>query len=153
MNKNGSGKPGGIHSPVSPEKEETLDFAALIDLYPPRAEPETPAAKKKGPLVYSVNLEAGMPTVEEALCRMRAGLQEARMKHCRVVRFIHGYGSTGKGGAIRAAVRNELKNAIPGEEFDSFHEPARRLLEQYPELKKDPDFNRCNHGVTLKVLR
>ena len=49
-----------------------------------------------------------MPLVEEALGRMRIGLQEMRVSRAKAVKLIHGYGSTGRGGKIRDAVRDEL---------------------------------------------
>lgn len=49
-----------------------------------------------------INLEAGMPTVELARSRLNQGLQSARMRGEKAVKIIHGYGSTGRGGKIKA---------------------------------------------------
>lgn len=143
-------------APVRPRipepEEETLSFADLLDHYmniPASAAPQT---RKKVGLVRTVNLEQGMPTVEEALQRMRLELGTSRTLGYKIVRLIHGYGSSGRGGAIREAVRKNVSNAIPGEEFDAFHPAARQLLDRYPALKQDPDFGRCNQGITLVIL-
>ena len=138
--------------PDPEEEEETLSFADLLDRYmniPASAAPQT---RKKVGLVRTVNLEQGMPTVEEALQRMRLELGTSRTLGYKIVRLIHGYGSSGRGGAIREAVRKNVSNAIPGEEFDAFHPAARQLLDRYPALKQDPDFGRCNQGITLVIL-
>lgn len=136
-----------------PAEEDAIDFAQLLDLYPAELKDDLPSSGKKGSLIVDIDLERGMPTVEEALSRMRTEMQSARMKGCRIARLIHGYGSTGRGGAIRAAVRKAQKNAIPGEEFDIFHAPARDLLNRFPALRKDRDLGSCNQGITLVVLR
>lgn len=135
------------------EPEEELDFASALERYlTPPPEQARPRPRKKEALICDVNLEDGMPLVEDALGRMRMEMDAARRKGYRVVRIIHGYGSSGKGGAIGKAVRKSLPNAIPGEEFDSFHDSSRRLLSRFPELKKDRDYAKGNPGITLVIL-
>lgn len=108
-----------------------------------------------------VNLEAGMPTVTTAMSLLSQSLRTAKAGGSHLVKLIHGYGSSGKGGAIRSAVRRELaqrKRAgqivayIPGEDLSPFHEDARKALSLYPELAKDRDYSRQNHGITIVVL-
>lgn len=108
-----------------------------------------------------VNLEAGMPTVATAKNILSQSLRSAGAGGNHLVKLIHGYGSSGKGGAIRSAVRRELserkrlgqiKAYIPGEEFSPFNEDARNALSRYPELAKDRDYSRQNHGITIVVL-
>lgn len=108
-----------------------------------------------------VNLERGMPTVEAAMIQLRQSLLTARARRVMVVKLIHGYGSTGRGGAIRGAVRRELASRkqsgqlaefVPGEEFSPFYPGARRAVELCPELRKDEDYSRTNQGITIVVL-
>ena len=141
-----------VYIPEPEEKEDTLSFTDMLDRY--MKLPTVPAqqTRKKVGLVRTVNLEQGMPTVEEALQRMRLELSTSKSLGYRIVRLIHGYGSSGRGGAIRDAVRKNVTSAIPGEEFDAFHPATRQLLDRYPSLKQDPDFGRCNQGVTLVIL-
>jgi hypothetical protein len=47
-----------------------------------------------------VNLEKGMPLVEQALARLATELEQARLERCRLLTLIHGYGSSGRGGKI-----------------------------------------------------
>lgn len=102
-----------------------------------------------------------MPTVATAKGLLSQSLRTARANGTHLVKLIHGYGSTGKGGAIRAAVRRELEERkrqgqvrlyIPGEEFSPFYEDARQAVCKYPELAKDRDYTRLNHGITIVVL-
>ena len=151
----------------SPE-EEAREFLEYLEKYGSRAAKEedapAPAPKRKGSAsapVCALNLEEGMPTVEEAVGRMRMGLQEMRIRRVRIVKLIHGYGSTGRGGKIRAGVRNELagmkrkkliREFIPGEDFGPLDALSRKLVEQERSAARDPDYGRMNHGITLVVL-
>ena len=69
--------------------------------------------------------------------------------------------STGKGGAIRTAVRRDLEERrrqgqirlfVPGDEFSPFYEDARQAVYLFPELAKDRDYARTNQGITIVVL-
>ena len=113
------------------------------------------------PTMTVVNLEAGMPTVMTAKSLLSQALRTAHANRTHLLKLIHGYGSSGKGGAIRSAVRRELverKRAgqivafIPGEDFSPFNEDARMALSRYPELSKDRDYSRQNHGITIVVV-
>ena len=108
-----------------------------------------------------VNLESGMPTVEGAMIQLRQTLLTPKSRRVNVVKLIHGYGSSGKGGAIRGAVRRELERRlqegsirgyIPGEDFSPFDETSRRAIAQCPQLGKDRDYARTNHGITIVLL-
>jgi hypothetical protein len=102
-----------------------------------------------------------MPPVEEAIGRLRTGLQEMKVSRVKVVKLIHGYGSTGRGGRIRSAVRNELaemkrrglvREFIHGEDFGPTDAASRRLAEQEKRITRDPDYGSMNHGITMVVL-
>lgn len=103
-------------------------------------------------------IKQDMPLVEEALERMNIGLQEMRAGRVRAVKVIHGYGSTGRGGAIRPAVRKELaalerrkfiRGYIPGENFGPMDAASRKLAEQEKGITRDPDYGRMNEGITI----
>ncbi len=55
-----------------------------------------------------LNLELGRPTADEALRRLEAELEAARHMNTPLLKLIHGYGSSGKGGRIRTASRKYL---------------------------------------------
>ena len=109
----------------------------------------------------TVNLKSGRPLVEPALGHLQAAIDEARAREVQVLTIIHGYGSSGEGGAIRRecrkvldymASRGEVRTVIAGEDFHRRHGPARDLLRKFPELGGNGNLNRRNRGVTLVVL-
>ena len=108
-----------------------------------------------------VNLEQGLPTVEQALGRLQQAITAARQEQIRVLTFIHGYGSSGKGGVIRRECRKnldylyskgEVTGVIPGEDFNRRHGTVKHLLNRFPELSRHPHLNHHNKGITLVVL-
>ena len=108
-----------------------------------------------------VNLEMGRPLVESALRKLQTELQEGRLKNMRVLTVIHGYGSSGKGGAIGAECRKvlaylkgkgEIATFIPGEEFKRRSGPTQDLLRRFPQMDSNVNLNRGNRGITLVVL-
>lgn len=108
-----------------------------------------------------VNLEKGMPLVEQAIKRLEMEMQASLLQGIRVLSLIHGYGSSGRGGAIREAVRARLafleqqqvvESVIPGEEFEGRSSRGRQLLRRYPFLRRHHDLNRANPGMTLVLL-
>ncbi len=111
--------------------------------------------------MIEVNLKEGMPTVAEALSRLRHGLALARQQGQSTIKLIHGYGSTGTGGEIRVAVqarlmemasRGEIKACIFGENWSKSDAQTWELLRSNPELKSDPHLGRKNLGITIVVL-
>ena len=151
--------------PVRSPEEEVREFLKYLERYDMPVEKEEPtyAAKKKptGSVIPRLNLEEGMPIVSEALDRMHMDLQEMRHSQVKVVKLIHGYGSTGRGGKICIGVRAELavmkrrgqiKDFIPGEDFGPMDMASRNLVERDRSTCKDPDYGRINHGITIVIL-
>lgn len=108
-----------------------------------------------------VNLEAGHPTVEQARKRFSEQIQFANRAGVIVLKLIHGYGSTGNGGAIRIGIRRSLQHrrrdgsvraVVHGENWSIFSEDSRHMMEACPELKADRDLDRSNPGVTFVLL-
>ena len=112
--------------------------------------------------IRQINLEDGMPTVQQALARLQLEVRLARRQGVWVLKIIHGFGSTGNGGKIRVAVRRELpvlqrrgqiRFFVPGEKLTIFEEDTRRLLQICPAFRKDHDIDRHNNGITVVVLK
>lgn len=108
-----------------------------------------------------VLIKEGMPTVDTAQKRLQEEIVIARRQGVKALKIIHGYGSSGEGGALRAALRRTLsqrkregriKAFVAGEKFTIFEEEARTLLDGCPELSRDSDLNRSNAGITLVLL-
>jgi DNA-nicking Smr family endonuclease len=109
----------------------------------------------------TINLEDGMPTVEQARARLASELRAARQRGVVILKLIHGYGSTGVGGDLRIAIqstlrlmadRSEIRACIFGENWRKSDEQTWALLKQLPELKADRDLGRGNRGITLVLL-
>ena len=116
---------------------------------------------RKPILIRTVNIEDGMPTVEEARQRLERELSAARATKVTALKVIHGYGSSGVGGALRVAIQKrlfelkhsgELREVIYGEDWRIGNEAAWRWLERYPEWKKDSDVGRGNRGISIVIL-
>lgn len=108
-----------------------------------------------------LNLKQDMPTANEAIKRVTYHIRNGRSQGCTAIKFIHGYGSTGKGGRIRTEVRRYLDNekyqrrvklVITGEEFSIFDEDTRAAFMVCDDLRRDSDLERHNNGVTIVVL-
>lgn len=108
-----------------------------------------------------INLKSGFPTVDEARRRLLAEMDRARQDGVRVLKIIHGWGSSGEGGklgpAIRRSLRLRLKEGqavlvVPGERFSSDTNEGRDLLQKHPSLRRDPDCHRANPGITIVAL-
>ncbi len=112
-------------------------------------------------MIHEINLEIGSPDVNSALKQLEFFIASTRVSKGRVIKVIHGYGSTGRGGKIRSAVRRMLKEYkstdrltlfIKGEDFSIFDPSTRYLTEKFPETSSDPDLNRSNPGITYILL-
>jgi len=108
-----------------------------------------------------VNLEEGMPTVAEARLRMEYEINNARKAGYRAVKLVHGYGSSGAGGALRNELQRDLRQAalngnirafIAGEDWRVSNEITWELLKQCPEWKQDSDLGRGNQGISIVVF-
>jgi hypothetical protein len=111
--------------------------------------------------VPTINVKVGMPTVAAALQHLQNGLQTQRMVGARVVRVVHGWGSTGHGGAIGQAVRRELaalrergsvRSFVAGEDYSELDEAGRGLLERHTALRSTLGADRLNRGITIVEL-
>ena len=109
-----------------------------------------------------INLEDDMPTVKEAVGRLQLEIKLAKSQGVSVLKVIHGFGSTGRGGKIRPAVHRELEKCrskgsieayIPGEKLSIFDENTRWAIHCCPAFRKDRDIDRWNSGITVIVLQ
>jgi hypothetical protein len=99
---------------------------------------------RKPAIIKVVNLEDGMPKVEQARLRMQHDLAVARSQGVVALKLIHGYGSSGTGGALRNELQKDLRRAgtegkitcfIPGEEWTISDEATWSLLKKFPRME------------------
>ncbi|MFO1499107.1 MAG: hypothetical protein U1G07_12055 [Verrucomicrobiota bacterium] len=109
----------------------------------------------------TINLELGKPTLDDARRRLLAEMESARQAGVRLLKIVHGYGSTGSGGTLGVGIRKSLRlriregkasSIIIGERFSSDVVETRELLHRHPSVRRDRDFNRANPGITIVEL-
>lgn len=119
------------------------------------------AKRPCGKLHKTVNLEQGMPFVEQALKRLQAEIDDARQQSIAILTIIHGYGSSGKGGAIKIECRKLLEYLVsskvinmylPGEIFNKREKVVKTAVQRYPALTGNKNYNRNNPGITVVIL-
>ncbi len=112
--------------------------------------------------IRTFNVEAGLPTLDDARRLVIAQIKQAKRDGARVLKVIHGYGSSGKGGALCVGLRKSfglrkmegvIKHFIEGEDFSIFNPTTLDLLEAVPEVRGDPDLGTTNEGVTILWLK
>ncbi|MGA7217557.1 MAG: hypothetical protein WBX38_04550 [Candidatus Sulfotelmatobacter sp.] len=117
--------------------------------------------RSEGHATKTVNLKSDMLSVPEALQRLDRELAVARQEKAKLLKLVHGYGSTGAGGDIRIAVQKRLvemiqggriRGCIFGETWAKSDEVSWKLLQAHTELKSDSDLGRRNQGITIVVI-
>ena len=117
--------------------------------------------KNSGGKIITVNIESGMPDVAQALNKLDIRLAEARQQGVSLVRVIHGWGSTGTGGRIKASLashlaglksRRAIRGFVRGEQFAISTRPGADLIARYPVLKESMHTDRKNRGITFVEL-
>lgn len=111
------------------------------------------------PLLRHLDLH-GCKTGREAVRVLTSEISLCKKSGCQILKVIHGYGSTGRGGALYQAVREYLATTsttttafIPGEQWNVANELALAAIDQHPSLRYEPDLNRENLGITLILIR
>jgi hypothetical protein len=111
--------------------------------------------------IRTYNVEVGLPTLDEARRLVAEEIKRAKRERVKVLKVIHGYGSGGKGGALCVGLRKSfrlrkkegvIRDFVAGEDFSIFNRTVLALLEAVPEMRRDPDLNATNEGVTVVWL-
>ncbi|MCF7859105.1 MAG: hypothetical protein K9N07_07265 [Candidatus Cloacimonetes bacterium] len=116
----------------------------------------------KGEKFRTVDIKSDQPDIETARSRLSAVLFKAKADRVKVLKIIHGYGSSGKGGDICYMVREYLEAQkysqvfqyyVKGEEFSSGYQEGLLIAGDFPKLRSDSDWGNRNKGITLVVMR
>jgi hypothetical protein len=111
--------------------------------------------------IRTIIVKQGMPSVEQARARLQTELRSARQSGIKVLKLVHGYGSSGVGGDLRISLqstlrqmaqKHEIGDCIYGENWRTSDERSWELLKRMPELKNDSDLGKGNKGMTLVIL-
>ncbi len=109
----------------------------------------------------TLQIKSGQPTLDEARRRLLDEMDAARRDGVRLLRVVHGWGSGGEGGVLAVGIRRSLRlrvkegraaSIVPGERFSSDTQEGREFAQRHPEVRRDPDFNRANPGITVVEL-
>lgn len=109
--------------------------------------------------VKEVNLERGKPTVDVAMRKLVDELTAAKRLGYRSVIVVHGYGSSGVGGAIKVALKGKLREGslrgivrdfIGGEDWIN---SKRKFIEICPQLKNYNKYVEGNRGLSVILLK
>lgn len=108
-----------------------------------------------------VNLKEYLLSVEDAVALVDFEIDQAKSCGLRAVKFIHGYGSHGKGGVIAKQLHihfaqlkrsKKIKDFVLGANFNLNHKPTLELLYYCPDCAQDSDLNCVNPGMTIVVI-
>lgn len=111
--------------------------------------------------LFTVNIKADKPSVEIARKRLNDAIETARRRGVRAMKVIHGYGSTGTGGAIKTALLASLRKRkkegkvvayIAGDKWHIFDRATQELIDVVPSLERDRDLIAGNEGITIILL-
>jgi hypothetical protein len=111
--------------------------------------------------IKTINLKEGLLFVDEALATLSLELELARSQGDKILRVIHGYGSSGTGGRIKEAVIRELASLsraggvhayVAGDRYSEHTRPGRDLLDRFPDLRSTLASDRHNPGITFVQL-
>ena len=109
-----------------------------------------------------INIEQGHPTVQQAMVKLQNGIYRARASGQPFAKIVHGYGSSGTGGAIEQAIGLELRKYIargmiksycPGEDFGPFSSAGRDMNAKHPAASRDRDWGLHNDGITVVMFK
>lgn len=109
-----------------------------------------------------INLKQYSPTVEQALAMLMIELEVIKKEGVKLLKVIHGYGSSGTGGAICVAVRNlcrnlkkqkQIKDYFTGGDFTISNATCFAALVKVKDfVDSDHDLNSANPGITFIEL-
>lgn len=112
-------------------------------------------------MLLVVNIKENSPTVEEAMAKFDLELESAKLQNAKVLKVIHGYGSSGVGGAILRKLKQtlpllkrtkQIKDYFSGATFNLVNQTVFALAKKVPDLLYDEDFSTQNIGVTFIIL-
>ena len=109
-----------------------------------------------------INIEQGHPTVQQAMVKLQNGIYRARASGQPFAKIVHGYGSSGTGGAIKQSIglelrkyvaRGMIKSYCPGEDFGPFSSAGRDMSAKHPVVSRDRDWGLHNDGITVVMFK
>ena len=112
-------------------------------------------------MIKTVNLK-DVANAEASVAIVDMEIEQAKQDGVSVLKFVHGYGSHGKGGVILKATRDELlllkrrgkiKNFFNGDKWNIFESDVVRILNKDKTIVGDEDLNKNNPGITIVEIK
>jgi hypothetical protein len=113
--------------------------------------------------VKSINVESGLYTCDEALGLIEQEINVLSLDKCaKVLKVVHGYGSSGSGGAIKKALptllnrlvkQNKILDYVHNNNFGVLSPKYKHYTKLYPSLILDSDLQNLNAGITIIFLK
>ncbi len=113
-------------------------------------------------LVKELNIKQDMPPCDVAVAKMELEIEALSKSEYGVIKVIHGYGSHGTGGMIRAECRlrlaqlkkqNKILDFVEGERWGKWAIENFNVVQSYPSLILESDMQTYNSGVTIVFLK
>lgn len=111
-------------------------------------------------MLKEVNLKE-VANVNASISILQMEVENSRREGVSVLKFIHGYGSGGRGGEILKELRKELlllrkrgkiKDFFNGDKWNLFERVVVDALNRDKEIVGDNDLNTNNPGITIVIL-
>ena len=109
-----------------------------------------------------INIKSEHPPVDVAITHVLDEINKMQFSGQKLLKIIHGYGSSGKGGIIKKELKKELQNLkihrkirdyIIGEQLTTLTIESKKFDPIITdELMSDFDFMNINPGITIIVL-
>ena len=105
-----------------------------------------------------VNLKEIVLSAEDVEAHISIILENAKPRGVTAIKFIHGYGSHGRGGVILVELRKllpklqrqkQITTFLLGHEWDISNEKCQKFLFMHPDCAQDEDLNKSNPGITI----
>ncbi len=110
--------------------------------------------------MITIDIKSDKPIVSTANLRLLNSIKQYKSE--KVIKIIHGYGSSGVGGKIKHMVhetlntlkdQHQIMDYIPGEALVSFMGYADLIQKYKPLIQQDSDFKKGNDGITYVFIK
>lgn len=112
-------------------------------------------------MISVINVKSDSPTIDYALYLIDQEIKCCKATGTKAIVVIHGYGSHGKGGVIKDAIRRYLpdlkkkhiiEDFLGGEHWGDYNETKSHMCRICPDLILHENLSSLNSGVTVILL-
>ena len=109
-------------------------------------------------MLKTINLKENNATVDYALAVIEIEIEGAKKEGIITLKVLHGYGSHGRGGAIKIELTKCLRqwkksgfivDYFGGEKWSIFSQETMNILEKDKSIYNDEDMEKANPGITI----